>query len=267
MNNPDYHYIYRKSYKTPVVLFLHGFMGSAHDWLPIMEEIKDRYSSIALDLPGHGKTTTENHYWERCNIRNIAESICSFLYMLNIQKVYLYGYSMGGRLAMYLSVFHPRRFKGVIIESASPGIKENRERKIRMQHDSNISKLLISMNYKDFLNLWYKQPIFSNLNQRADFDSLIKSMEKNNPSQLACALKCLSVARQPELWSHLKEIKIPMHLLTGEKDIKFTSIANKITKINPSITHKTIKGSGHKIHFEAPMEIVNAIYTFFPAEK
>jgi 2-succinyl-6-hydroxy-2,4-cyclohexadiene-1-carboxylate synthase len=165
-----------------------------------------------------------------------------------------------------MTVFYPHRFERVIIESASPGIKEDRDRKIRMQNEAEISRMLTSINYETFLNLWYRQPIFGDLNQRDDFSLLIKTMQ-NNPLQLAYALRQLSVARQPELWSHLKDIKIPLCLLTGKKDVKFTSIASKMTKTNPSIIHNIVKGAAHTVHFEAPEEVINAIYAFFTAKK
>jgi isochorismate synthase/2-succinyl-5-enolpyruvyl-6-hydroxy-3-cyclohexene-1-carboxylate synthase/2-succinyl-6-hydroxy-2,4-cyclohexadiene-1-carboxylate synthase/O-succinylbenzoate synthase len=40
------------------LLLLHGFMGSADDWLPAMQALSPWASCTAIDLPGHGYTAT-----------------------------------------------------------------------------------------------------------------------------------------------------------------------------------------------------------------
>ena len=40
----------------PVCFFLHGFLGDADDWSPIMKALAMTHECIALDLPGHGRT-------------------------------------------------------------------------------------------------------------------------------------------------------------------------------------------------------------------
>lgn len=42
-----------------VILFLHGFMGSADDWGPLMQALSLTHHCLALDLPGHGATCAE----------------------------------------------------------------------------------------------------------------------------------------------------------------------------------------------------------------
>ncbi|MGB8701813.1 MAG: alpha/beta fold hydrolase, partial [Thermosynechococcaceae cyanobacterium] len=40
----------------PALLFLHGFMGSSEEFVPIMERLATYFYSVAVDLPGHGQT-------------------------------------------------------------------------------------------------------------------------------------------------------------------------------------------------------------------
>lgn len=42
--------------QRPAVLFLHGFMGSADDWRPLMQALSATHHCVAVDLPGHGQT-------------------------------------------------------------------------------------------------------------------------------------------------------------------------------------------------------------------
>jgi pimeloyl-ACP methyl ester carboxylesterase len=45
------------------------------------------------------------------------------------------GYSMGGRLALYLALRHPDRCAGLFLESASPGLEDAGERAARRRAD------------------------------------------------------------------------------------------------------------------------------------
>ena len=42
--------------ERPLLLFLHGFLGAAEDWQPVMQALCTRCRCLALDLPGHGQT-------------------------------------------------------------------------------------------------------------------------------------------------------------------------------------------------------------------
>ena len=43
--------------RGPVFVFLHGFLGDKEDWLPIMRALALTHHCVALDLPGHGRTS------------------------------------------------------------------------------------------------------------------------------------------------------------------------------------------------------------------
>ena len=45
--------------QKPICIFLHGFLGDAEDWEPIMTALALTHDSYALDLPGHGKTLVQ----------------------------------------------------------------------------------------------------------------------------------------------------------------------------------------------------------------
>jgi 2-succinyl-6-hydroxy-2,4-cyclohexadiene-1-carboxylate synthase len=81
----------------PAVLFLHGFMGSAEDWVETVAELKERYYCLAVDLPGHG-SSLGLAYPDSYTIEGAARAVCDLLDSLGISAPVLAGYSMGGRL-------------------------------------------------------------------------------------------------------------------------------------------------------------------------
>ena len=108
--------------KNKTIVFLHGFTGSANDWSSTAVNVDKRFNKIAIDLIGHGKSSSPsdiNYYL----IDSMTQQIEEILNRLNLQEVILCGYSMGGRVAVGFAVNSPDRLKGLILESASAGIK------------------------------------------------------------------------------------------------------------------------------------------------
>src|ERR671938_303761 len=108
----------------PVVLFLHGFMGSSADWNDVVAAIGDRAFCMALDLPGHGASLGLAP--ESYTVEGSARAVLHALDELEVERPVMVGYSMGGRLALYLALRHPQRWAGLFLESTSPGL-ESRE--------------------------------------------------------------------------------------------------------------------------------------------
>ena len=99
-----------------MLVFLHGFLGTGKDWLPIMHTLSMSYKCVSIDLPGHGKTTisgeemTEPSYYETSealdslSMENVAQALSSLCGCLSKKKVILIGYSMGARIALYMAL-------------------------------------------------------------------------------------------------------------------------------------------------------------------
>jgi 2-succinyl-6-hydroxy-2,4-cyclohexadiene-1-carboxylate synthase len=91
------------------VLFLHGFMGAAANWRPVMERSDDA-RSLAVDLPGHGAATgrPERAY----TMEGCVAALEATLRFENVRSCAVVGYSMGGRLALSLRADAARALPG-----------------------------------------------------------------------------------------------------------------------------------------------------------
>ena len=80
-----------------VILFLHGNGMSAENWLPQLddEELRKRYTLIAVDLPGHGKSDWANGDKSWYHPRNISKLIKPLLDKCNAKSYLLVGLSFG----------------------------------------------------------------------------------------------------------------------------------------------------------------------------
>ncbi len=263
--NYQFHYSFSGNYNKPLILFLHGFMGSCHEFDEAIELLNDEFYCLTIDLTGHGQTQVFGG--DECyTMANTAQALVKFLDELKISKCFLVGYSMGGRLALYLTLNFRDRFPKVVLESASPGLLTEAERLERFKRDEQIArKLERSVEKSDFLAFlsnWYSQPIFGNIKNHCQFQRLIEIRLQNNPTELAKSLRFMGTGCQPSLWKKLKDNTIPLLLLVGEYDEKFIGLNQKMAQDCDFCQLKIISNAGHNIHFENTQAFVENIKFF-----
>jgi 2-succinyl-6-hydroxy-2,4-cyclohexadiene-1-carboxylate synthase len=243
------------------LLFLHGFVGTGRDWQSVISHLSGLYYCIAPDLPGHGKTIL-NADARSADWPLLVDNLADFVKFLNKKNIVMIGYSMGGRLALHLALNYPVFFKGLVLESASPGLKTAQERQKRIQEDEIIARELERTPFEQFLRKWYRQPVFHSLNQHKDYQKLINRRLAADPEQLAAALRLLSTGKQPSLWTDLVKIKLPLFLLAGERDLKFSLLMSEMQQLCPHAELQLVKQAGHNIHFEKPLVFLQYISNF-----
>lgn len=252
------------------VLFLHGFLGSSQDWSDVITSFSNEHWCIAVDLPGHGKTVV-NGSEEAYRIENCANGLIRFLDTLRIHKCDVVAYSMGGRLALYMAVNFPHRFERIIIESASPGLKTQKERQERRDQDNKLAERIERGSLDQFVKEWYDQPLFATLKQdRKLFSKLLTNRISNNKSGratgsatgLATSLRMMGVGVQPSLWDELHKIQARLSLIVGEKDDKFKRIAAEMALKCPGALIYIVQGAGHNVHWEKTEEYTRVVKDF-----
>ena len=268
IENYQFYYSLIGNPDKPAILFLHGFMGNINEFDEAIKLLYDEFYYLKIDLPGHGKTQllgADEYY----TMANTAYALINLLDELKIAKCFLVGYSMGGRLALYLTLHFPERFHKVVLESASPGLPTEAERLERIKIDTQIGRKLTrsikKSDFATFLSNWYNQPIFGYIKNHPEYDRMIESRLQNNPHELDKSLRFMGTGCQPSLWEKLQENKIPLILLVGEYDKKFISINTEMDQRCELAQLKIISNAGHNIHFENTLAFVENLKYFFYA--
>jgi 2-succinyl-6-hydroxy-2,4-cyclohexadiene-1-carboxylate synthase len=248
---------------NPAILFLHGFMGDGDDWVAVIQEFMAYYYCITMDLPGHGKTRIRDGK-RNYGMSKTAKTLICLLDDLHIERCAIVGYSMGGRLALYLILHYPERFHKGVLESASPGLQKKVDRLARITHDDQIASELVTIPFKIFLDKWYSQDIFESLRKHPDFQDLLDKRKRNVTGELARSLRNMGTGKQPSLWARLRHNNsVPLLFLAGELDPKFRSIAYRMEQACPQSRAQIILGCGHNIHFEKPGVFIKSLKVFF----
>lgn len=231
----------------PGILMLHGFLGSGKDWQHHADRLRDGYACFMPDLPGHGASPAPRY------ISGAFETTCKSLAELagkiHPGPLHLVGYSMGGRLALYLALHYPETFRSTVIVSSSAGLRTPEERVLRRKSDDRLAESLIE-DFSGFLDRWYGLPLFEQLKQHPLFPEILERRRKNNPEALAGALRQLGTGRQPSLWEKLAENRLPTAFFTGEKDTKYVEIGRQMVNLCPCSELIIFPGCGHTLHIE-----------------
>ncbi|WP_243060751.1 alpha/beta hydrolase [Nocardioides sp. SR21] len=118
---------YVKAGKGPAVLLLHGLGCDHSTWEPVMEALARRYTVIAPDLLGHGRSDKPRADY---TLGGFANGMRDLLTVLGIDKATVIGHSFGGGVAMQFAYQFPERTERLMLVASgglgpevSPGIR------------------------------------------------------------------------------------------------------------------------------------------------
>ena len=106
---------YVKAGSGPVVLLLHGLGCDHTTWEPVIDSLARRYTVIAPDLLGHGKSDKPRADY---SVGGYANGMRDLLTVLGIDKVTVIGHSFGGGVAMQFAYQFPERTERMLLVSS-----------------------------------------------------------------------------------------------------------------------------------------------------
>lgn len=237
----------------PPVVMLHGFTGDLSTWDCITESLKSRYTTIGIDLIGHGKSDAPGDE-ARYSMERCVEDMVAVSDRLGASEAIWMGYSMGGRVALCLGVNAPERCSALILEGASGGIEDARERDTRASADRALAMRIENEGVESFIEHWESQPLFAS-QVRLDEKTKIRLRRKrlgNRGAGLANSLRGMGTGAQPSVYDRLSSFRSPALFLAGEDDKKFTGLAREMSVLCPHGRYEEIPHAGHCAHLENP---------------
>ena len=272
VNGLNYNVVIRGS-GIPLVM-LHGFTGSGTNWQAAADELSLTYTVITIDLPGHGRSDAPADP-ARYRMEAVAADLALLFERLAACPVNLLGYSMGGRLALYMARHYPELIRSLVLESASPGLADPRARDERRASDDALARRIEQDGLPAFVDYWESIPLFASQQRlpEATRQQLRAQRLTSNPVGLANSLRGMGTGQQPSLWEDLALVRQPVLLLAGELDAKFVNIARAMGERLPRAQVQIMPGAGHTIHLETPevylMQVLMFVHVaqLLPSEK
>lgn len=101
----------------PVLLLLHGFPSSSHQYRNLIPLLSHKYRVIAPDYPGFGFTSVPGNYIY--TFANIAATISAFLDVLNITKFSMFIFDYGAPVGLRVALKRPYAIQAVITQNGN----------------------------------------------------------------------------------------------------------------------------------------------------
>lgn len=236
----------------PWLIWLHGLLGNNNEWRVIASRCPE-WPSLAIDLPGHGDSVAV----VCTSFDDISAQISAILQMHGIERYWLVGYSLGGRIAMYHACHgETRGLQGVIIEGGNPGLADVAQREQRLAHDAAWAERFRREPLAEVLADWYQQPVFANLSA-VHREALIDARSGNAGAAVADMLEATSLGRQPPLVPLLQQLPVPLVVLCGGDDHKFQQLAR-----DAGLPLRIVPQAGHNSHLANPQDFAAELRTF-----
>ncbi|WP_018277900.1 alpha/beta fold hydrolase [Teredinibacter turnerae] len=230
----------------PELVMFPGFMGHANDFTGVIEKLNGEVNCRVLTLPQAVNTA-----------QLFEEIVLTWFKPLRAtlpRQFYIYGYSMGGRLALpvieYLLEQEPDAILGVFLESAHPGLLNPDDCYRRLLWDSGWAKAFGFEPLEVVLGRWYQQSVFKGL-QASEIEELIAQRKRLNAKNLATQIIQFSLGWQPDYREMLASSGLQITYFSGEQDRKFTAIGQQLAALD-GVEHLVADGISHTVHFQNP---------------
>lgn len=255
-NLGNYKFYYHESgvehKQNGTILLVHAFTVDHRMWRYEIEQFKQDYHVIAVDLKGHGKSDAPESGYSR---KDRVEDVKRFLDALQLKSVHYVGLSYGGTTGIGLALTYPEYLKTLTLAATSAagysiGPKIGKIDKIAKEVSVEAAK----KKWIDSSTLWYKE-------DKQELRDFIRMMMSEHSGAIWADPQRGNYPREFDL-ERVHTIQIPTSIIIGELDRIFLPLAKTLhEKIENSELH-IFPQIGHMVNLEAPEMFTEKVRQF-----
>jgi 2-succinyl-6-hydroxy-2,4-cyclohexadiene-1-carboxylate synthase len=245
------------------VVLLHGFTQGPGSWDPLVAGLDASYQIVRVTLPGHGPEGSASAK-ARWSFEEAAGAVADAVAAVaGPEPATWIGYSLGGRLALRVALDRPDLVDALALLGATAGIEDPADRSARKEIDERLAAGLERKGVEQFIDGWLAQALFSRLDRSA---AGVEERRRGTVDGLASALRLLGAGAKEPVWDRLGELEVPVLLLAGEHDTKFSALAFRMAAaIGDNAGISFVPGAGHAAHLERPQSVTAIVARFLAA--
>ena len=229
----------------PTVVLIHGGLLDCRMWDDQFEILSNDHRVVRYDASAHGQSALPaDAYWDHADLRGLLD-------YLAIDQAVLVGLSLGGRIAIDLTLEDPKRVQAVVAVSSGLGGYRFTSEDWLKDRDA----MMAAWKAGDFENVveafqrsWTDGP--HRMPEEVDplVREQVRSMARN---KIESAMEG-RMLRQPAI-DRLSEIEVPMLVVVGELDVPgILEIADLLVDADPNAELVVVPGVAHMVNMEKP---------------
>ena len=252
-----------RSGEGPPLLLLHGFTGSSATWIPLRAALNVKHTTIAVDLPGHGRSSSPRDPM-RYSLTRFADDVVRLLDALDLERVALLGYSMGGRAALRVALAHSARVAALVLESASPGIADPVQGAERVAADLALATRIERDGVDAFVLRWEDLPMWASQRRlpKPALEAQRAQRRANDPGGLANSLRGASAGVDGSVMPRLAALRVPTLVVVGALDEPYAALGRSMQQALPDARLAVVSDAGHAVHLERPDAFADTVLAF-----
>lgn len=224
------------------LIILHGALGAQSQFEQLAAQLADHFTVHTLDFDGHGtKAAAETGF----SIEQFVQNLQDFMDHNGIQKPLIFGYSMGGYVALKLESQYPGSFeKLVTLGTKFDWTPESAEQEAKMLNAEKIEE---------------KVPAFA---------AYLESLHGGNAWKTVLqrtAKMMLELGNNPVLKPYdFHHIQVPVQLLRGEKDAMVTQKETlHVQELLRNASYREVAAWQHPINLVPSKELVQELLSSY----
>lgn len=249
-NGIDIHYL-RTGGAKPVIVLLHGLMGSGACWTPVARVLEGELDVVMPDARGHGDSSAPQRgyrYGEH------AKDVVGLLRGLGLSRPVLVGHSMGGMTAALVASRNAELLRALVLVDPtflSPECqREVHASDVAEQHRRALGREKAELVAQARARSPGRAPELVEIQAEARLKTRLSAFDVLTPPN-------------PAYRDVVSAIDVPTLLVIGDRSpVVSFEMATELRRINPRIRIELVTDAGHGLPFDQPEPLAEAIASF-----
>jgi abhydrolase domain-containing protein 6 len=243
---------------APPVVMVHGFGGDKETWLLLAPLLKRRRGLIAIDLPGHGRSSDIT---EAATPRRHADAVIGVMDALGIARAVVVGNSLGGGIALRIAADTPDRVAAlVLIASTTPWSHDTDEARSWAESDNPLIPAGSTEAMKAFMDRVTEKPPAV---PQAVIRYVTARRAAAGPRLRRLFSDFIRARGADAIPNDLSAIRTPAVLIHGERDrVIGVASSHRLARGLPAAALHVLPGVGHVPQLEVPGRVARLVERF-----
>jgi len=240
------------------LLLLHGVTANAYVWLPVMEQLAERYRAIAIDQRGHGRSAVAAD--RRYDAAVYADDVAAVVSALGAGPAVVVGHSLGARNAIEAGAHRPDLVAGVVAVEFTPFVEDAVYDALDERIAAGQQVFVDRDDVVAYLSRRYPGLDGTAVARRAEFGFARGQSGGLEPLADAYAMQETAAGLRRDLAPALTDLAVGAVLVRGARSA-FVSVAAwaATRRLRPDLRTETVEDADHYVPEEQPEAVARII--------